>query len=70
MDEIIKKIVKERLRAMPPNISFSIGEFGDFTRDQLIHEVDIGSEIGKETVEMELNFIRKMPRILEKLESQ
>lgn len=70
MDEIIKKIVKERLRAMPPNISFSIGEFGDFTRDQLIHEVDIGSEIGKETVEMELNFIRKMPRILEKMESQ
>lgn len=68
-DETIKKIVKERLRAMPPNVSFSIGDFGDFTRDELIHEIDKGSEVGKETIEMQLNFIRKMPSLLEKVKT-
>ena len=61
--EYIKKLVKERLAAMPPDVSFSI-DFGDFTRDELIKEVDKGSEVGKETIEMQLNFIRKMPRLL------
>lgn len=62
--EYIKKLVKERLAAMPPDVSFSIGDFGDFTRDELIEEVDRDSEVGKETIEMQLNFIRKMPRLL------
>ena len=60
----VKKLVKERLAAMPPDVSFSIGDFGDFTRDQLIDEVDKYSEVGKEAIEMQLNFIRKMPKIL------
>ena len=62
--EYLKKLVKERLAAMPPEVSFSIGSFGDFTRDQLIDEVEEYSEVGKETIEMQLNFIRKMPKIL------
>ena len=67
-DEMVKKIVRERFRAMPPNVSFSIGEFGDFTRDELIHEIDSGSEVGKEAIEMQLNFIRKMPSLLKRAE--
>ena len=63
-NEYIKKLVKERLHAMPPDISFSIGSFGDYTRDQLIEEVDKGSDVGKSAIEMQLNFIRKMPRLL------
>lgn len=62
--DYVKKLVKERLSAMPPEVSFSIGSFGDFTRDQLIDEVEEYSEVGKETIEMQLNFIRKMPKIL------
>lgn len=62
-----KKLVKERLSAMPPEVSFSIGDFGNFTRDQLIDEVDKFSEVGKETIEMQLNFIRQMPKILAKI---
>ena len=65
-DDDIKKLIKKRLSAMPPDISFSVGEFGDFTRDELIQEVDKGSEIGKEMIEMELNFIKKMPSLLKK----
>lgn len=60
----LKRLVKERLAAMPPEVSFSIGDFGDYTRDQLIAEVDKYTDVGKETIEMQLDFIRKMPKIL------
>jgi len=62
--EYLKRLVKERLSAMPPEVSFSIGSFGDFTRNQLIEQVEEYTEVGKETIEMQLNFIRKMPKIL------
>lgn len=62
--EYLKKLVKERLAAMPPDVSFSVGDFGDFTRDQLITEVDKYSEVGKETINMQLNFIKRLPKIL------
>lgn len=65
--EYIKNLVKERLRAMPPEVSFSVGDFGDFTRDQLIEEVDNNSEVGKAVIDMELTFIRKMPKLLRKV---
>ncbi len=65
-DEDIKNLVKKRLAAMPPDISFSVGDYGDFTRDQLIEEVEKSSEIGKEMVEMQVNFIRKMPKLLKR----
>ncbi len=65
--EYIKKLVKERLRAMSPDVSFSVGNYGDFTRDELIKEVDKNSEIGKAVIEMQLTFIRKMPQLLLKV---
>jgi len=63
--EYLKKLVKERLSAMPPEVSFSVGDFGDFTRDELIEEVEKGTEVGKEAIEMQLNFIRKMSKIMD-----
>lgn len=62
--DYIKKLVKERLYAMPPDVSFSVGHFGDYTRDQLIDEVDKVTDVGKAAIEMQINFIRKMPRLL------
>jgi len=62
--DYIKKLVKERLHAMPPDVSFSVGNFGDYTRNQLIEEVDKGSDIGKAAIEMQLTFIRKMPKLI------
>lgn len=62
--EEMKRLVKERLSAMPPGVSFSIGEFGDFTPRQLIKEVEKNSEIGNEVVDMQINYIRKMPKLL------
>ncbi len=65
-NEEIKILVKKRLLAMPPKISFSIGEFGDFSRDELIKEVERGSEMGREIIKMQIEFIRKMPSLLQK----
>lgn len=64
--DYLKKLVKERLHAMPPDVSFSVGNFGDYTRNQLIEEVDKGTEAGKAAIEMQLTFIRKMPRLLDR----
>ena len=65
-DEDIKKLVKKRLAVMSPDISFSVGDFGDFSPNELILEVDKGSEIGNEIIEMQLGFIRKMPKLIRK----
>ncbi|MDO8625333.1 MAG: hypothetical protein Q7R47_04590 [Candidatus Diapherotrites archaeon] len=62
-EEYVKKLVVARLNAIPPEVSFSIGNFGSFTRDQLIQEVGRGSPVGKATTEMELNFLRRLPQI-------
>ena len=62
--EYIKKLVKGRLHAMPPDVSFSVGHFGDYTRDELIEQVDKATEVGKAAMDMQIDFIRKMPRLL------
>ena len=61
--EDVKKLVKERLAAMPPGVSFSIGDYGDFSPRDLIKQVDKNTEIGREVIEMQLGFIRKMPKL-------
>ena len=38
--EYIKRLVKERLYAMSPDVSFSVGHFGYYTLDELIEQVD------------------------------
>lgn len=64
--DYFKKLVKERLAALPPNVSFSVGGFGDFSRDQLIDEIDNETDVGKAMIEMQINFIKEMPKILSK----
>lgn len=64
--EYLKKLVKERLATIPQDVSFSIGKFGDFSRDQIIKEVENGTEVGKAMIEMQVIFIRQMPKLLNK----
>jgi len=62
-ENYVQKLVVERLLAIPSDVNFSVGEYGDFTRNDLIKEVMKNSKVGKATIEMELNFIRQMPKI-------
>lgn len=59
----IKDIAIARFSVLPKNVSFSIGEYGDFTRDELIEEINKESEVGKAAVELQIQFIKKMPKI-------
>ena len=61
--EYTQKLVVERLMTISSEISFSIGIYGYFTRNQLIAEVEKNSDVGKAAIEMELNFLRQMPKL-------
>jgi len=62
--QYIKKLVKERLSVLPPDVSFSVGNYGDFSPQDLIDEIDKNSEVGKAAIEMQINFIKKMPKLV------
>lgn len=66
-DKNIRELVKFRLMATSENIKISIGDFGEFTKDQLIEEVNNGTPVGDAAVRMELLFIRKMPSISKRI---
>ncbi len=65
VDELAKRLVIERLKAIPPNVKFTIGGQGGFTPGQLIEEVKKGTEVGKATIDLHLNFIRRTPHLLD-----
>ena len=56
--EEIKELVIARLDAIPSNKKISIGNYGEFTKDELIEGVKSGSEVGKKIIEVELEFLR------------
>jgi len=65
--EYFRDLVVTRLQAMPPNISVSIGDHGDFSKNDLIREVREGSDVGKAAIEIEMTFLRNMPRLAQSL---
>lgn len=69
-DKSVKDLVKLRLMSTPSNIKISIGGFGEFTRDQLIEEVEKGTDAGNAAIRMELLFIRKMASIPKRISDE
>lgn len=63
----VQELVMARLRAMPPNVTFSIGSFGSFSPNDLIAEVRKGSDIGEATIKMQLNFLRASTKISQRI---
>jgi len=60
ISESEKELVIARLDAIPSNKKISIGNYGDFTKEQLIEGVKTGSEVGNKIMEIELEFLRAM----------
>ncbi len=56
--EEIKELVIERLKTISSDKKISIGNYGEFSKEQLIEDVKSGSEIGKKIIEIELEFLR------------
>ncbi len=65
--EYIRDLVIARLRAMPPDMSVSIGDHGDYNPEQLIKQIQAGSEIGNTAIDIELSFLRRMPKLAHQL---
>ena len=66
-NDYLKKLVVARLKTIPPNVTFSVGSHGDFTRDQVISEVLKGSDIGREFAELEIKILIDSPNIVRRL---
>lgn len=56
----IKELIKARLSTIPADNVLSIGSFGEFTRDQILQEVEKESEIGKKMIEIQLRYLQKL----------
>lgn len=66
-DKDVKELVILRLRSVPSDIIISVGNFGEFTGEQLIKEVGKGSEIGNAIIRKHLLFIRTMPTLSKRI---
>lgn len=58
--EEIKELVIARLKTIPANKKISIGNYGEFSKEELIDGVKSGSDVGKKIIEVELEFLRAM----------
>ncbi|MFZ3055040.1 MAG: hypothetical protein WA091_03630 [Minisyncoccales bacterium] len=54
-----KELVIARLEVLLPELCFASGDgFKSFSRDEMIQEVEQGSEEGKEFIRIEMEFLR------------
>ena len=61
LDPEVKKLVLWRLElGIPPHFKLSIGNKGTFTKEEMKQHVEIEDGIGKEIVDMLLEFLRAL----------
>jgi nucleoid DNA-binding protein len=60
--EEIKKLVIARIEVLPENKKISIGNFGEFSKEELINNINKNSDIGNKIIEIELEFLRAMKK--------
>ncbi|KKP92603.1 MAG: hypothetical protein UR98_C0022G0011 [Parcubacteria group bacterium GW2011_GWA1_36_12] len=58
IDAEINELVIERMKLFPSDKNISIGQDGNFTKDQIISHVKKNDEIGKKIVEIELSYLK------------
>ncbi len=56
----VKELVLARIRVMPPNYKLSVGNQGTFTKEQLMDNVRKGNDVGKQIINMQMNFIKAL----------
>jgi len=60
-DELMQRIVIERIKAMSPNVKIALGSNGEFlNRDELLKEVSANTPIGKKIIEIQFRYLRAL----------
>jgi len=60
-DNVVEKIVLERIRNMAPNVKIALGSKGGFLgKSDLIKEVTNNTPIGKKIIEIQLRYMRAL----------
>lgn len=59
-DDELKKIVIARLEIFPSDMRISIGSAGEFTKQELIDNVEKGTAVGEKIIEIQLNYLRSL----------
>ncbi len=61
LEEREKEIVIARLKVLVPEMCFASGNgFKSFTRDEIISEIKKDSDVGREFIETEMEFLRAL----------
>ncbi|OGD56773.1 hypothetical protein A2V71_01470 [Candidatus Berkelbacteria bacterium RBG_13_40_8] len=60
LDEEIRQLVIERLKATPSDKKISIGGDGDFTVEQLIDRVSKNDKIGRKVIDVQMSYLRAL----------
>lgn len=55
----LRELVLERLKRMPEDMEMSIGDL-DYSKTELLNHVSEGDEIGKEVVNMQIEFLQDL----------
>ncbi len=67
IDEMVQKIVIERLLAMPENVGVSIGMEGNFSKDELMEHVKKGDDVGKKMMAVQFSYLQSLKNLTNRL---
>jgi len=55
-----KEIVMAQVRTYDSDFELSIGSFGTFSKKELLENIEKESEVGKQIVEIQMNYLRDL----------
>jgi hypothetical protein len=58
--EAIRRLVIERIKASSDDLSIMIGGKGNYSKAELIKSVEEGTEVGKQIMDIQMDFLKAM----------
>ena len=58
-NDAIRELVLARVKAIPRDVRISVGS-NEYTRDELIENIERGSEVGHEIEEIQMEYLRDL----------
>jgi hypothetical protein len=55
-----KRLAEARLSIIPEDAVLSVGSYGEFTRDQILKEIEEDSEVGKKMIEIQIKYLQML----------